>query len=140
MNHVLPLMNRLRQVTLLRYLIASVGALALDMGSFLALLALEVPAIAASALGYSLGIAAHWIMSSRKVFADSVAARGMARTRQKALFVASALVGLAVTTAIVGTGDRVGIDPRVAKLFAIAASFAVTWLLRERVIFRRDAA
>lgn len=140
MNHVLPLMNRLRQVTLLRYLIASVGALAVDMGSFLALLALEVPAIAASALGYSLGIAAHWVMSSRKVFADSVAERGMARTRQKALFVASALVGLAVTTAIVGTGERIGIDPRIAKLFAIAASFTVTWLLRERVIFRKDAA
>jgi putative flippase GtrA len=137
MNHVLPLMNRLRQVTLLRYLIASVGALAVDMGSFLALLALSVPAIAASALGYSLGIVAHWLMSSRKVFADSVARRGAERTRQKALFVASALVGLVVTTLIVGTGERVGIDPRIAKLFAIAASFSVTWLLRERVIFRK---
>lgn len=137
MNHVFPLMNRLRQVTLLRYLIASVGALAVDMGSFLALLALSVPAIAASALGYSLGIVAHWLMSSRKVFADSVARGGAERTRQKALFVASALVGLAVTTAIVGIGERIGIDPRIAKLFAIAASFAITWLLRERVIFRK---
>jgi putative flippase GtrA len=137
MNHVLPLMNRLRQITLLRYLIASVGALAVDMGSFLALLALSVPAIAASAIGYSLGIVAHWLMSSRKVFADSVARGGAERTRQKALFVASALVGLVVTTLIVGTGERVGIDPRIAKLFAIAASFSVTWLLRERVIFRK---
>lgn len=139
MNAVLPLMNRLRQVTLLRYLIASVGALAVDMGTFLALLALAVPAIAASAAGYTLGIAAHWIMSSRKVFVDSVAAGGIERTRQKAMFVMSALLGLAVTTVIVGVGDRIGIDPRIAKLFAIAASFAVTWLLREKVIFRKTA-
>lgn len=130
------MLGRLRQVTLLRYLLASVGALAVDMGCFLALLGLGVPAIAASATGYSLGIAAHWIMSSRKVFSGSVAERGTERTRQKAMFVMSALAGLCLTTLIVGAGDRAGIDPRIAKLFAIAASFTVTWLLREKIIFR----
>jgi len=50
--------------------------------------------------------------------------------------VASALVGLALTTGIVWTGDIAGIDPRLAKLAAIAISFAATWLLRARIVFR----
>lgn len=130
------LLQRLRQVTLLRYAIASVGALAVDYASFLALLGLHVPPAPASAIGYSAGIVAHWLLSSRKVFADQLAPSGLARTRQKALFLASALVGLALTTLIVGSATRLGIDPRVAKLFAILASFTATWLLRQRVVFR----
>ena len=130
---------RLRDVRFLRYLIASVGALAIDMGTFLVLLAAGGQPAIASAVSYSLGIVAHWLLSSRAVFADAVAGRGPARTRQKALFVGSALAGLALTTAIVGAGDAAGIDPRLAKLAAIVASFALTWLLRVRVVFRCTA-
>lgn len=125
---------------LVRYGLASVGALAVDMGSFLALLALAVPAAAASAVGYALGIAAHWLLSSRAVFTGSIAERGRRRTRQKALFVGSAMVGLGLTTGIVGIGDVAGIDPRFAKLVAIGASFAVTWMLRSRIVFRDTGA
>ncbi len=121
---------------LVRYLLASVGALAVDMGTFLALLSLGMWAAGASAVGYCLGIAAHWLMSSRAVFIGNVARRGAARTRQKALFVISAMIGLGLTTAIVWAGDISGFDPRVAKLVAIAVSFAATWLLRSRVVFR----
>ena len=127
---------KLVDVRLVRYALASVGALAVDMGSFLALLALAMPAAAASACGYALGIAAHWLLSSRAVFADSVAEKGRERTRQKALFVGSAMIGLALTTAIVGMADLAGIDPRLAKVGAIAVSFAVTWMLRNKVVFR----
>jgi len=133
---MIELAARLRDVRFLRYLIASAGALAVDMGSFLALLALGVWPAAASAASYSLGILAHWLLSSRTVFADSVAERGPQRNRQKALFVVSALAGLALTTAMVGLGDLAGIDPRLAKLAAIAASFLLTWGLRVRVVFR----
>ncbi|GAC1406461.1 MAG: hypothetical protein NVSMB69_06050 [Novosphingobium sp.] len=131
-----PLLQRLRQVTLLRYAIASLGALAIDYGSFLALLDLHVRPAPASALGYTLGIIAHWLLSSRKVFADQIAPSGLARTRQKALFLASALIGLALTTLIVGTSTRFGADPRIANQRAIDPSFTVTWLLRQRVVFR----
>jgi putative flippase GtrA len=131
---------RLADVRLLRYLLASAGALAVDMGSFLVLLALAIPAAASSAAAYALGIIAHWTLSSRAVFADGVAGRGPERVRQKALFVASAFVGLALTTAIVGVGDLSGLDPRAAKLVAIAVSFAATWILRSRVVFRARAA
>ncbi len=130
------LMLRLIDWRFSRYLLASVGALAVDMGAFLALLSLGVWPAWASASGYSLGIAAHWLLSSRAVFAGNVADRGPARTKQKALFVVSALVGLALTTGIVWAGDAGGIDPRLAKLAAIAVSFLATWLLRSRVVFR----
>ncbi|MHA6332278.1 GtrA family protein [Qipengyuania sp. CAU 1752] len=132
----MALLHRLKDIVLVRYLLASVGALAVDIGSFLALLAGSVPAVLASAIGYSLGILAHWLLSSRTVFTGRVAERGAGRTRQKALFVGSALAGLALTTAIVGMGELAGIDPRIAKLLAVGASFALTWLLRSKVVFR----
>lgn len=132
-------LTRLRDIRLIRYLLASVGALAVDFGSFLALLGLGVAAAPSSAFGYTLGILAHWLLSSRTVFQDSVAERGRERTRQKALFVVSAFVGLLLTTAIVGAADAAGIDPRLAKVAAILVSFTVTWLLRARIVFRTKA-
>jgi len=133
----MTMLARVRDVRLVRYMAASVGALAVDMGSFLALLALGVWSAPAAAAGYSLGILAHWLLSSRAVFSDTVAPRGTLRTRQKALFVVSALLGLALTTGIVGLGDLAGLDPRLAKGVAIVASFTLTWLLRSRIVFRR---
>jgi len=134
------LLERMRDIRFVRYLLASGGALAVDVGSFLALLSLGGSALAASACGYSLGIVAHWLMSSRAVFHHNVAAHGLARARQKALFVVSALIGLALTTAIVVLGERAGIDPRIAKGLAVAASFTVTWLLRNQFVFRASLA
>ena len=127
--------NRLRDIRFVRYLLASIGALAVDVGSFLALMAFGLAAAPASAIGYSFGIVAHWLMSSRAVFHDRVASGGATRTQQKALFVISALVGLALTTAIVAAGDALEVDPRLAKIAAIAVSFFVTWLIRSRVVF-----
>ena len=132
------LVHKLRDIRFIRYILASVGALAVDVGVFLALLSAGVFAAAASAIGYSFGILAHWLMSSRAVFQDSVAEGGMARTRQKALFVISALVGLGLTTLIVGAGDYAGGDPRLAKIVAIGVSFFATWLIRSRIVFRAD--
>lgn len=135
-SQMMSLLHRLGDMRLIRYGLASVGALAVDMGMFLALLSAGVWAASASAIGYCAGIIAHWLMSSRAVFVGSVAEGGMARTRQKALFVGSALVGLAVTFGIVWSGETAGVDPRISKLIAIVVSFAITWLLRSRVVFR----
>ena len=131
---------KIADLRLVRYVLASVGALAVDVGSFLALLSLAVPAAAASAFGYALGIVAHWLLSSRAVFADTVAERGRERTKQKALFVVSAMIGLGLTTGIVGLADLGGIDPRLAKLVAIGVSFTVTWMLRNKIVFRSAGA
>lgn len=133
---MVEMLARMRDIRLVRYILASVGALAIDVGSFLAFLSFGMASAPAAALGYSLGILAHWLLSSRAVFHDTVAARGTARTRQKALFVGSALAGLGLTTLIVGAGDWAGIDPRIAKLVAVVLSFTLTYLLRKSVVFR----
>ncbi|RPF71468.1 GtrA family protein [Aurantiacibacter spongiae] len=122
--------------TLVRYLIASVGALAMDYWCFLVLLGLDAWAAPASAVSYSAGIAVHWNLSSRAVFSGGLAEAGSARHRQKALFLASALLGLMLTTTIVWSGGVVGVDPRIAKLVAIVISFVAVWLLRSRIVFR----
>ena len=134
------LLSRLGDLRLVRYLLASVGALAVDMGCFLALLSAGAWPAGASAAGYGLGIVAHWLLSSRAVFADTVAARGPGRTQQKILFVISALIGLGLTTLIVWVGARAGLDPRIAKVAAIGVSFSATWLLRSKVVFSGKAA
>lgn len=129
--------NRLRGNVFLRYVAVSVGALAADMTIFLLLLNAGVSSVASSAVGYSVGILAHWILSSRKVFQDRVSERGTSeRTQQKAMFVMSALLGLATTMAIVGFGEWIGLDPRLAKFVAIGISFQLTYLLRNVLIFR----
>lgn len=126
-----------RQLTFIRYGVVSVGALAVDMGIFLTLLQSGMISALAAAIGYAVGIFAHWMLSSRKVFQDRVSERGTReRTQQKAMFVVSALVGLVMTMAVVGVGEFAGVDPRIAKVFAIVLSFTLTYLLRNVVIFR----
>jgi len=133
--------SRLRSNVFLRYLVVSVGALASDMMLFLLLLAAGLPSVAASAVGYSTGILTHWILSSRKVFADRVSEKGSAaRAQQKGMFLFSALLGLMLTMAIVGAGTTIGVDARISKVAAIIISFMATYLLRNIVIFRSDAA
>jgi putative flippase GtrA len=65
-----------------------------------------------------------------------MASQGAVRVRQKGLFVGTALLGLAITTAIVGWGAQLGLDPRIAKLIAVAVSFQATYMARRVIIFR----
>lgn len=123
------------EVTWLRYLGASVVALAADTGSFMVLLSAGLAPVAASAIGYCLGIAVHWLVSSRAVFAAQTAERGPERDRQKLLFVGSALAGLLITTGIVGGAAAIGFHPLVAKAAAIVISFQTTYLLRRQIVF-----
>ena len=132
-------LSKLRDVRVIRYGFASVGALAVDVGVFLAMLAANVAAAPASAFGYTFGIIAHWVLSSRKVFRDKVAADGRARAWQKTLFVVSAMLGLGLTTLIVGGADYAGFDPRIAKVIAIMASFTLTYFLRSKVVFQHES-
>ncbi|MET0361584.1 MAG: GtrA family protein [Sphingobium sp.] len=136
MQWLAPLVRRAAGLTYSRYVLASAASLALDIGLFLAALHLGLPAMAASALGYAAGLGAHWLLSTRFVFDDGMAASGTARSRQKGLFVATGLIGLCITTAIVGAGASLGIDPRLAKILAIAISFQATYFARRAAIFR----
>jgi putative flippase GtrA len=133
---VIALAARLLDLRLVRYMLASGVALGADLGSFFVMYSLGTFVPAAYAASYSLGILVHWVISSRMVFADTVAERGIARTRQKAMFVISALMGLALTTAIGSGAVYAGVHPIMGKLMAVVASFALTWLLRSKVVFR----
>lgn len=125
----------LSDATYVRYGAASLLALGCDVGLFMALLAAGLDPAAAAALGYSFGILIHWLMSSRLVFSAGVAQSGTARNRQKALFLASAFVGLALTTGIVTLGEMLGVTPLLAKGVAIGLSFQVTYFLRKLIVF-----
>lgn len=143
MQPALKLIGSIRrgEIRWLNYLLASGLALGSDAGLFLLLLDSGLSPMAASAVGYCAGILVHWLVSSRLVFADGAAARGTGeRHRQKLLFVGSALIGLAVTMAIVGTATAFGLDPRLAKLVAIPVSFQTAYMLRRHIVFRTAAA
>ena len=118
----------------LRYVAVSAGALGVDLALYLAMLQTGVAAVFAAAIGYLSGVAVHWVFSSRVVFND-VAERGLARTKQKALFLTSAFIGLGITMGIVAVATYFDIDPRVAKLVAVAVSFQTTYLLRRTIVF-----
>ncbi len=123
------------RITYARYLMASVAALGADIMLFMLLLGLGIPPVPAAAAGYSFGLIVHWLASSRLVFAQQPARFISYRRRQKLLFFASAMIGLAITGAVVGLGSHLGLDPRLAKLGAIAISFQVTYMLRRSVVF-----
>ena len=138
---MVKLLVGIRANTYIRYFVVSLGALAVDLSIFLVLLSAALASVPASAIGYSAGILAHWVLSSRKVFGDRVSARGTAaRTQQKAMFVLSALLGLVVTMAIVASGNMITLDPRISKIVAIAVSFQMTYFLRNLLIFRSSRA
>ena len=118
-----------------RYIGASVVSLGVDFAVFMAALTLGAPPAIAAATGYVAGIVCHWAISSRFVFAAQMAETASGRQQQQALFVLSALVGLGLTTGIVGIGSRFGLDPRIAKGIAIVVSFQATYVLRKKVVF-----
>ena len=118
-----------------RYIAASVISLGVDFAVFMAALTLGAPPAIAAATGYIAGIICHWAISSRFVFAGQMAATASGRQQQQALFVLSALVGLGLTSGIVGIGSRFGLDPRIAKVIAIMVSFQATYVLRKKVVF-----
>lgn len=118
-----------------RYIGASAASAGVDFGLFLTALSAGVPPAFAAALGYCGGIVCHWIISTRAVFIGRVADGGARRRQQQALFALAALLGLGLTTAIVGMGSREGFDPRLAKAAAMLVSFQATYMLRRKVVF-----
>jgi len=118
-----------------RYIGASAVSLGVDFAIFMAALSVGIPPAAAAACGYMVGIVCHWLISSRMVFVGHVAEDAASRRQQQALFVVSALVGLGITTGIVGIGSRYGLDPRIAKGIATVVSFQATYVIRKKVVF-----
>lgn len=119
----------------LRYLFASTVSLSADLLVFISAIHVGIPAVSSAVAGYMSGLVIHWLMSSRFVFLGAIRPSGAERSRQKLLFIASALAGLGITTSVVGWGLRWGIDPRATKLIALCISFQATYLIRSKVVF-----
>lgn len=127
--------QKLRDIIYARYVLVSVFALAMDIAVFTAFLWAGTNATWAAIIGYSTGIIVHWLGSSRFVFTDNdhIAKKDM---REKILFLLSALLGLALTAAIVKLGEILAIWPHIAKLFAIIISFQITYIIRKYCVFK----
>ncbi len=118
-----------------RYGFASASGTAIDLAAFALLVWGAAPAWIAAAIGYALGTLWHWQISSRMAFAHHTREPGEGRARQQALFAASALLGLALTTLIVSLGVQAGLAPGAAKLAAMCAAFTSVWLGRLLFVF-----
>ncbi len=120
-----------------RYLFASICALATDMALFLALSHAGVPPVMAAFGGYVAGMVVHWSVSIRFVFLPGAGhpTPGHATHAQRAGFVASALFGMGITMAIVGSLSRIGIIPAFAKMASIPVSFFTVYAIRKYGVF-----
>lgn len=132
---MIALTRRLLDLHFIKYFIASVGALAVDMGSFLLLLNTPLQPGISAGIAYTFGIMAHWVLLSRSVFEDGTHQRGRARTKQKAAFLTTTWAGLGVTSGIVGLAGFLGANVIISKGIAVAISFVMNYLIRKKFIF-----
>jgi putative flippase GtrA len=125
----------LHDPSLMRYPLASAAALAFDGGAFLSLIALGVDPVLATLAAYGSGVAVHWLLSTRYVFKQSAKLTGAARRLAKLLFVLTAIIGLAVSAAVVSWSISLGAGPVTAKAIAVIASYLVTYVSRRQFVF-----
>lgn len=131
----------LRRLGLERYLpyaVVSAAALALDYALFLLLVDAGMRAGMAAGVGYLAGMGAHWLLSTRFVFAAEVAVDAAAKRQQLMLFLLSGLAGTLVTIGVVGIATALGLAPALAKLLAIVIAFNLVFVIRRHVVFARS--
>jgi len=134
--HLPPLVLRLLGLAaqLNRYTVVSVLALTLDMSVYLSLTQVGYPATLAGVVGYGTGMLLHFSLSTRFVFRKE--ARGKSETRLFTEFVASGLVGIAITATVIKIATEVvGLSALLAKCCAVAVSFVAVFVLRRAVVF-----
>jgi putative flippase GtrA len=117
-----------------RYVVVSALALAVDFAVFLGLNGAIGHPTFAGVLGYACGIVVHYHLSKHFVF-DAARSPKSAR-RQFGEFVASGIIGLAVTAAVIAVATgALGIPALAAKVLAAAASFIGVYLIRRTIVF-----
>jgi len=119
-----------------RYLVVSGIALGCDIVVYTSLITGALPAAAAGAIGYAVGLFVHYVLSARWVFPDVAQQRRTAPTLAK--FVATGLFGLTMTALVIGalTQYRI-VDAFTAKGIAVALSYVAVYLLRRAYVFAR---
>jgi putative flippase GtrA len=127
------LMALVARLMFARYLLASICALSSDMALFLMLDHVGAAPMLAAFGGYAIGLIVHWTISIRFVF-DT----GTGPTHaQRVGFVASALLGMGITLAMVGGLSMVGVAPAIAKLLSVPVSFLTVYAIRKYGVFAR---
>ncbi len=116
------------------FLQAGLAAFALDIAVFLLALAAGILAAPAAALSYAVGALLHGLLCNRTVFVEHTATISQLRARQQHMFFASALIGLAVTYAMVALLTGAGFSPLAARVIALVASFHASFLIRRRML------
>jgi len=128
-----PMRALLGRFTFTRYLLASVVALSADFALFMALAHMQVPPAIAALGGYGMGLILHWLISVHFVFGlEAPPTHG-----QRIAFLVSAVIGMAITAALVGGLSALGLPPAAAKLMAIPVSFLTVYAIRKYGIFAR---
>ena len=122
-----------------RYLVVSALALTCDVAVYATLIGSGMRATAAGAAGYTFGILVHYALSTRWVFPDLHGMRRTAPTLVK--FVATGLIGLATTAAIIDVLTREHVvGAFAAKAAAVVTAYAIVFLLRRTYVFAARAA
>lgn len=131
-DHNLPRLPVVPQLS--RYAIVSALALGLDFSVFIGVnQALSMPTLA-GVVGYACGIVLHYFLSRYYVFNAQVSRKSSHRMFGE--FVASGLVGLAVTAGVIAFATGVlGLAPIVAKILAAGASFIGVFAIRRTIVF-----
>jgi putative flippase GtrA len=118
----------------LRYLVVSAVALGCDVAVYASLVGSGTRATAAGAAGYMFGLLVHYALSARWVFPDAEGTRRTAPTLVK--FVATGLIGLAITAAIIDALTRNHLaGAYTAKAAAVIAAYVIVFLLRRSFVF-----
>lgn len=128
-----PVNAILGRFTFTRYLLASICALSADFALFMTLAHLGLPPAIAAVGGYSAGLVLHWLISVHFVFG----LQEPPSHAQRVAFIVSALIGMAITTTLVGGLSSLGLPPAAAKLMAVPASFLAVYAIRKYGIFAR---
>ena len=119
-----------------RYGLASTLALACDVAVYAVALRLAAAPAAAGAIGYATGLLVHYALSSCWVFPDRTGDRRVLPTFAK--FGASGLVGLLMTTTIIGVLTMSGVSGAFgAKAAAVGLTYIAVFLVRRRYVFAR---
>jgi putative flippase GtrA len=121
-----------------RYTLVSVTALGFDLTVFNVLTVAAGQPTIASVVADSCGMLLHYVLSARFVFAACVSDKSMRRTRAE--FVASGLVGLAMTTGVIAVSTTgLGLPAFIAKFLAVGSSFLAVYWLRSMIVFKSRA-
>lgn len=127
------------------YVMVSGSALVVDFSLYWVMLKVVPTAALAASVGYVVGVLTHYALSSRIVFRDRLAARGLAAEAPViAKFFVAGASGLVVTAVTVGVlADGIGISPILAKVAASGLSFVTVFSALRMFVFsttRRDPA